>query len=124
MARPLRARGFTMVELVVVMAMIGLLLSIAVPRYLDALARGRERALEHNLAQLRVAIDQYYGDRGAYPERLQDLVDHRYLRALPPDPYTDRPDWRTIAPPAGLKGAVFDVAAPPHAEGAASEALP
>lgn len=111
-----RPAGFTMMELVVVMAMIGLILSIAVPRYLDSLERGRERALEHNLAQLRVAIDQYYGDRGSYPERLQDLVDQRYLRAVPPNPFTERADWRTIAPPAGLKGSVFDVAAPPRAE--------
>lgn len=107
-----RHRGFTLVELVVVMALIGLLLSIAVPRYMASLERGREKVLAHNVAQLREAIDQYYGDRGAYPERLQDLVEQRYLRALPVNPMTEKVDWIAVAPPQGQKGAVFDVIAP------------
>ena len=102
-----------MIEMVVVMALIGLLLSIALPRYLETLERGRAAVLAHNLAQLRQAIDQYYGDRGAYPDRLEDLVERRYLRALPPDPYTGVADWLTISPPPDRKGAVFDVQAPP-----------
>ncbi|MEQ1686935.1 MAG: type II secretion system protein [Burkholderiaceae bacterium] len=104
--------GFTMIELVVVMAVLGLLLSIALPRYIDSLARGREHVLVHNLAQLREAIDRHYGDRGAYPDRLEDLVERRYLRAVPLNPFTDAADWQLIGPPAGAKGAVFDVAEP------------
>jgi general secretion pathway protein G len=106
------ARGFTMIELVVVLAVLGLLLSIAVPRYMDSLDRGREHVLAHNLAQMREAIDRYYGDRGAYPDHLDDLVERRYLRAVPLNPYTETADWQTIAPAAGLKGRVYDVAAP------------
>ena len=105
-------RGFTLIELVVVLAVLGLLLSIAVPRYLDSLERGREHVLAHNLAQLREAIDRHYGDRGAYPDRLEDLVERRYLRAVPINPFTEAADWITVAPPAGQKGQVYDVRAP------------
>jgi general secretion pathway protein G len=112
------APGFTMIELVVVMAVLGLLLSIALPRYIDSLERGREHVLVHNLAQIREAIDRHYGDRGAYPDRLEDLVERRYLRAVPLNPFTDAADWQVIGPPAGAKGAVFDVAEPAGARAA------
>lgn len=111
-------RGFTMIELVVVMAVLGLLLSIAVPRYMDSMERGREHVLVHNLAQLRQAIDRYYGDRGAYPDKLDDLVERRYLRAVPVNPFTETVDWQVIAPPPGVKGAVYDVAEPTAAQAA------
>lgn len=107
-----------MIELVVVMAVLGLLLSIALPRYIDSLERGREHVLVHNLAQIREAIDRHYGDRGAYPDRLEDLVERRYLRAVPLNPFTDAADWQVIGPPAGAKGAVFDVAEPAGARAA------
>lgn len=110
--RTVRARGFTMIELIVVMAVIGLLLSIAVPRYLDSVERGREKVLVHNLSQMREAIDRFYGDRGAYPDRLEDLVTYRYLRAVPVNPYTEVADWETDPPPTGGKGSVYDVRAP------------
>ena len=105
----LRQRGFTMVELMVVLALIGLLLSIAVPQYIDALERGREQALAHNVAQLRKAIDQFYADRGSYPDRLEELVERRYLRALPENPFTQAVDWSTVSPPSGAKGGVYDI---------------
>ena len=101
-----------MVELMVVLAIIGLLLSIAVPRYLDSLERGREQVLTHNLAQLREALDKFHGDRGAYPDRLDELVERRYLRAIPLNPFTQSADWQLISPPAGAKGSIYDVAEP------------
>jgi general secretion pathway protein G len=113
-----QVRGFTMIELVVVMAILGLLLSIAVPRFMDSLERGREHVLEHNLAQMRQAIDRYYGDRGAYPDRLDDLVQRRYLRAVPVNPYTETTEWQVIGPPSGQKGSVYDVAEPDEARAA------
>lgn len=106
-----------MIELIVVMAVLGLLLSIAIPRYLDSLDRGREHVLAHNLAQIREAIDKHYGDRGAYPDRLEDLVERRYLRALPLNPFTEAADWQTSPPPSGQKGSVYDVQAPPSGRG-------
>jgi len=108
----LRQRGFTMFELMVVLALIGLLLSIAVPQYIDALERGREQALAHNVAQLRKAIDQFYADRGSYPDRLEELVERRYLRALPENPFTQAVDWSTVSPPSGAKGGVYDIVDP------------
>jgi general secretion pathway protein G len=111
-ARKAAGRGFTLIELIVVMSIIGMLLTIAVPRYLDSLDRGREQVLIHNLAQLRTAIDRYYGDRGSYPDRLDDLVDKRYLRAVPLNPFTERADWQIVAPSNGQPGGVYDVTAP------------
>lgn len=110
-----KPRGFTMIELIVVMAVIGLLLTLAVPRYMDSLERGKDQVMAHDLAAMRKAIDQYYGDRGAYPERLEDLVTRRYLRSLPVNPHTDAVDWIVIPPPGGKKGQVYDVRAPDRA---------
>jgi general secretion pathway protein G len=101
--------GFTMIELVIVMAMIGLLLSIALPQYMGTLQRGREQVLQSNLATMREAIDKYYGDRGHYPDKLEDLVTDRYLRAIPVDPFTESPTWIVVAPRQADKGGVIDV---------------
>jgi len=98
-----------MIELIVVLAVVGLLLSIAVPRYVDSMDRGKAQVQRANLAAMREAIDKYYGDRGKYPENLDDLVQKRYLRFIPPDPFTDRPDWGVIAPPDAPTGGVYDV---------------
>lgn len=103
------ASGFTMIELVVVMAAIGLLLSIALPRYLDALERGKLQVQQQNLAQLRDAIDKYYGDNGKYPDNLDDLVTKKYLRAIPVDPVVDAPVWAVVPPKDPGMGNVYDV---------------
>lgn len=104
-----RADGFTMIELVIVMAMLGLLLSLALPQYMATLERGREQVLQSNLAAMREAIDKFYGDRGRYPDKLDDLVTQRYLRAIPNDPYTESPTWVVIAPRDADRGGVIDV---------------
>lgn len=101
-----------MIELVVVMAVLGLLLTLAMPRYMASLERGREQVLQNNLAQMREAIDRFYGDNARYPEQLEELVTKRYLRAVPLNPFTEGPDWSVIAPPSGGKGAVYDVRDP------------
>jgi general secretion pathway protein G len=98
-----------MIELVIVMAMLGLLLSLALPQYMATLERGREQVLQQNLATMREAIDKFYGDNGKYPDKLDDLVTMRYLRAIPPDPYTETPTWVVIAPRDAAQGAVIDV---------------
>ncbi len=107
--RPPRKRGFTMIELVIVMAMLGLLLSLALPQYMATLERGREQVLQSNLATMREAIDKFYGDRGRYPDKLEDLVTQRYLRAIPVDPFTESPTWIVVAPREVDKGGVIDV---------------
>lgn len=122
---PRRTAGFTLIELIVVMTIVGLLLSMALPRYLGSLDRGREHVLQHDLAQMRQAIDRYHADRGVYPDSLDDLVARRYLRAVPPNPYTDAVDWQVLPPPHGAKGAVYDVIDPQAAtRGAAAQGTP
>jgi general secretion pathway protein G len=112
-------QGFTLVELLVVMAALGLLLALAAPRYVQHVDRARETVLKHNLAGLREAIDKFHADRARYPQTLQELVDQRYLRALPLDPVTDRSDTWVAVPPAGHDSGVFDVRS--GAQGASRE---
>jgi general secretion pathway protein G len=81
-----RNSGFTLIEMLVVMLVISMLLTIAVPRYLRALERSRETVLKQDLSTLRESIDKYYGDTGKFPAELKVLVDQRYLRSLPLDP--------------------------------------
>jgi general secretion pathway protein G len=101
--------GFTMIELVVVMAMLGLLLSIALPKYMATLERGREQVLRQNLVTMREAIDKFYGDRGRYPDSLDDLVTFHYLRAIPDDPFTETPVWLVVEHRDSAMGGVIDV---------------
>ena len=110
---PARRRpGFTLIELIVVMAIVALLVSIAAPRYLLSLERAREASLRSSLQTLRAAIDQYTADRGHYPDTLDALVAGRYLRDAPEDPLTGRRDsWVLLAPAPDslLAGNVWDV---------------
>ncbi len=104
------SRGFTLVELLVVMSIIALLMSIAVPRYFHSTDKAREAVLKQNLAQMRDAIDKFYGDRGRYPDNLDDLVARKYLRKIPPDPITDSPQsWVVVPPDETGHGGVYDV---------------
>ncbi len=106
----MKLRGFTLVELMVVMAIIALLLTLAVPRYFNHLESSRETILKQDLAVMRDAIDKYHGDTGSYPDSLEALVNARYLRTLPVDPITERDDtWQVVAPSGDETGAVYDV---------------
>ena len=101
-ARHAGARGFTVIELLVVLAALALLLSVAAPRYVQHGDRARDTALRHNLQAMRDAIDKFYGDQGRYPKELPELVERRYLRAIPLDPVTQRADsWVAVPPRAG-----------------------
>ena len=82
------ARGFTLVEIMAVLAIVAILAAIAVPVYTKSVVRAREAALSENLYIMRDAIDKYYGDNQAYPDGLEILIEKRYLRALPLDPMT------------------------------------
>lgn len=93
-------RGFTLIELLVVVTLIGLLASLAVPRYFSSIERGKRTVQAQNLQTIRDSIDKFYADNGRYPERLEELVSRRYLRAMPIDPVTQKSDWVVLAPPA------------------------
>lgn len=103
-------RGFTLVELLVVMAILALLLSIAVPRYMRSVEQSRETVLRANLALTRHMLDKFYEDNGKYPDALDDLVSNKYLRSLPQDPITgSNTSWIVVAPPVPDQGAVYDI---------------
>ena len=91
-----RERGWTLLELTIVISLITILAGIAVVGYGNALTRSREAVLKEDLFRMRDAIDQYYADKGEYPGSLGDLVTDDYLRAVPQDPFTNSADsWQT-----------------------------
>lgn len=105
-----RRAGFTLVELLIVMAIIATLMTIAVPRYFSSLESSKETALRQSLAVMREALDHHYGDTGRYPDSLEALVEKRYLRQMPVDPISERSDqWVIVPPPEGAEGRVGDV---------------
>lgn len=90
--------GFTLIELMVVIAVIAILASLVTPRFIDRVEAAREVQLRQNLIGIRTAIDHFYRDQSRYPNSLAELVEKRYLRAVPQDPVTQRADtWTTVA---------------------------
>ncbi len=108
-------RGFTLIELMVVMAIISVLLAIALPIYQKSIIRAKESVLRNNIFTVRSMIDEYTIDKGKAPESLQDLVTDGYLRQIPQDPITGSDQtWKVImedTPVGGSTSApgVFDV---------------
>ncbi len=91
-----REAGFTLVELMIVMTIIGLLAAIAIPSYVRSVQKAREAVLKEDLHTLRTAIDSYTVDKEKAPQSLDDLVQAGYLKAIPKDPMTNREDtWIT-----------------------------
>lgn len=91
-----RARGFTMIEVLVVVTLIVILASLSMVQYRNSRTRAQEAVLKENLFRMRDAIDQYYADKAKYPQSLSDLVSDGYLREIPIDPFTESRDtWQT-----------------------------
>jgi general secretion pathway protein G len=95
-SRDLSQRGFTLMELMVVVAIIGILVSMAVPTYRGIVKRAKETVLRHNLYILRDCVDQFYADKGKYPDSLETLTSEGYLRKLPLDPMTQQATWTEV----------------------------
>ncbi len=114
-ARLRRTGGFTLIELMVVMAIIVILAGIGTAMYTNSIKRSKEAVLKEDLFRMRDAIDQYYADKNKYPASLDALVSEKYLRAVPVDPFTNATDtWQTTQAepdPGNLGGevGVFDV---------------
>jgi general secretion pathway protein G len=110
-----KKKGFTLIELMIVMTIIGILASIAVPNYRWGIIKAKEAVLREDLYNLRTTIDQFYADQGKFPDSLQEIVDKKYLRDIPKDPFTNQKDsWVVITPPSSadgqeIKGSVYDV---------------
>ena len=103
-------RGFTLIELMVVLSIIALLLTLAVPRYFGSIDKSKEAVLRENLNQMRDAISRYYADKGKYPESLDALAAEKYLRGVPLDPVTESDKtWIILQPEDPQKGGVYDV---------------
>ena len=107
-------RGFTIIELMIVITIIMILMAIAAGRYQSSIVRAREAALHQDLFIMRQAIQQYTLDKDQAPSSLQDLIDAKYLGAIPVDPITRAPDWSTdptdaLLSPDQLAGGIGDV---------------
>ena len=97
LTRPRSAGGFTLIELMVVLALISVLAAMGVVQYRNAVLRTKEAVLSEDLFRLRDAIDQYYADKAKYPASLDALVTDGYLRSVPKDPLTNSTDtWQTV----------------------------
>ncbi|SEN47425.1 type II secretion system protein G (GspG) [Duganella sp. CF517] len=106
----MKTKGFTLIELLVVLGIVALMLTLAVPRYFPSIDKSKEVVLADNLRNMRNVIDQYYGDTGRYPDSLEQLVEKKYLRALPVDPVTEsETTWVIIPPEDGAKGGVYNI---------------
>jgi general secretion pathway protein G len=99
MTRPAKNQhrfGFTLIELMIVMAIIAVLMSVAIPIYSRSIQRAKESVLKNNLFTLRTVIDEYTYDKQKAPQSLEDLVSDGYLRQVPIDPMTGAADWKVI----------------------------
>lgn len=102
--------GFTLIELMIVMTIVGILLTIAQPMYKESTIKAKEAVLMENLFSLRDVIDQFYVDKNKYPDSLDELAENQYIRSVPKDPFTgSRESWQLVSPPEGYEGGIYDV---------------
>jgi general secretion pathway protein G len=106
----MRSRGFTLIELLVVLSIVALLLTLAAPQFLPNLNKAKEAVLKQDLATMRDAIDKYYSDKGAYPDKLDALVTEKYLRKIPVDPITESAStWVMVSAEQSDSGGIADI---------------
>jgi len=103
-------RGFTLIEMLIVISLIGILASISAPNFQRYIIRAKEASLRRTLFVLRDVVDQYYSDHGKYPDDIEDLADEKYIRSVPKDPFTNSTSTWIIIPPEGSseEGGFYD----------------
>lgn len=102
--------GFTLIELIVVLTIVSLMLSIVVPKYFHSIDKAKESMLQQNLSSMRETIDKFYGDLGRYPDSLDEMVQRKYIRAIPIDPLTESTKtWRLVASENQELGVIYDI---------------
>jgi general secretion pathway protein G len=102
------AQGFTLLELMIVVSIVGILATLAMPSYHTSVVKAKEAALQQDLSTLRDVLDQHRADQGKYPPSLQVLVSAGYMRAIPKDPFTgSTTTWQEMTDP--VEGGVVDV---------------
>ena len=105
-----KQQGFTLVELLVVMAILMLLLTVAAPRYFSGIDRAKEAALKQTLQVVRNAIDKFHADNARYPESLQELAERHYIRQVPVDHLTESGEtWIVVKPDEDIPGDLYDL---------------
>ena len=105
-----KTRAFTLIEVLVSLAIVGTILAIAAPRYFSNVDKTKEVVLRENLYVLRDALDKFYSDQNRYPAALEDLVTQKYLRNIPIDPFTQSVNsWIPVPPTDAAMGGVYDV---------------
>jgi general secretion pathway protein G len=103
-------QGYTLIEMMIVISIISILATMALPSFQKQLVRAKETNLRRSLFIMRDTIDQYFADHGRYPGSLQDLETEKYIRQIPMDPFTGSPDsWVTIPPEGFAEGNIYDV---------------
>ncbi len=103
-------KGFTIIEMMTVIAIIGILASIAAPSFQRSVIRAKEASLRSSLFGLRDVIDQFYSDQGEYPDTLDALIDKNYIRNIPKDPFTKSTEtWILIPPDGDETTGIYDV---------------
>ncbi len=101
--------GFTLIELVIALSILAIILSFAEPIYRNSVIKAKEAALKKDIFVMRDSIDQYYADNSSYPQSLDDLVEKRYIRSIPEDPFTKSKDTWVIVSSAPEEVDVFDI---------------
>jgi general secretion pathway protein G len=103
-------QGYTLIEMMIVISIISILATMAMPSFQKSLIRAKETNLRRTLFIMRDTIDQYFADHGRYPDNLQELETEKYVRQIPADPLTGQSDtWVTIPPEGFAEGNIYDI---------------